>query len=110
VDAPLDRDWPGAHNTGVPDGVALTRYDGPCTIEENHTRLDARLVDCERLRIVAEDVTITRTRINGRIDTPDPRDEKYSFSFVIEDSEVHVGNVLGLTGISRGTSGRAGSR
>lgn len=99
---PLERDWPGPDNTGVPDGVELTAYDGPCTIEEDGTLLDAVLVDCERLRIIAEDVTISRSRINGRIDTPDPRDANYSFSFVIEDSEVHVGDVLGLTGIKQG--------
>lgn len=99
---PLDRDWPAAHNTGVPDGVELSPYEGPCTIDRNGTLLDAVLVDCERLRIVAEDVAITRSRINGRIDTPDPREDKYSFSFVIEDSEVHVGDVLGVTGIKQG--------
>lgn len=64
--------------------------------------IDAALVDCQRLRIVANNVTITRSRINGRIDTPDPNDKNFSFSFRIEDSEVHVGDVLGVTGIKQG--------
>lgn len=98
----VDRDWPDAENTGVPDGLSLASYVGPCTIATDNTVIDAMLVDCDRLRIVARNVTITRTRINGRIDTPDPGDGKYAFSFTIEDSEVHVGDVLGVTGIKQG--------
>jgi hypothetical protein len=98
----LDRTWPNADNTGVPDGVVLTPYTGRCTIDEDNTVIDAAVVDCDRLRIVADNVTILRTRVNGRIDTPDPADKKYSFSFRIEDSEVHLGNVLGVTGIKQG--------
>lgn len=98
---PMNRNWPNASNTGVPAGVTLTPYTGSCTIQQDNTVIDAKLVNCERLRIIADNVTITRSRINGRIDTPDPEDPNYSYSFRITDSEVHVGNVLGITAIKQ---------
>jgi len=75
--------WPGPTNTGVPDGVQLTAYTGPCTITTAGTVIDGKAVDCD-LVIAAEDVLITRSRINGEINGG----EGTGSSFRVEDSEI----------------------
>lgn len=75
--------WPGAANTGVPSGVALTAYTGPCTITVAGTVIDAKEVTCD-LSIRATDVRITRSRIHGEINGG----EGTGSSFRVEDSEV----------------------
>lgn len=54
--------WPGQSNTGVPSGVALSNYTGPCTITVNNTVIDAKLINC-RLEIGATGVVIKRNKI-----------------------------------------------
>jgi hypothetical protein len=75
--------FPGAGNTGVPAGVTLTDYTGPCTIGTNGTVIDAKTVNCD-LSIRATGVVIKRSRINGEING----DEGTGSSFTVEDSEV----------------------
>ncbi len=70
--------WPGAHNTGVPAGTVLTAYTGSCTITTPNTTIDAKTINCE-LEIQAANVTITRSKINGRI---------------IVDTDTKVNNIL----------------
>jgi hypothetical protein len=86
--------WPGEHNTGVPAGTELTAYDGPCTITEDGTTIDAKRIECD-LRIRAADVVVSRSRIMGSIATDE---ESEGFSFRISDSEVDVGDRAG-TGV-----------
>jgi hypothetical protein len=75
--------WPGPDNTGVPAGVTLTAYAGPCTITAANTVIDAADVACD-LDIRAPGVTISRSRIHGEINGG----EGTGSSFLVEDSEV----------------------
>jgi len=75
--------WPGPTNTGVPDGVQLTAYTGPCTITTAGTVIDGKAVDCD-LVIAAENVLITRSRINGEINGG----QGTGSSFRVQDSEI----------------------
>jgi len=75
--------WPGADNTGVPSGVTLTAYTGPCSITVPNTVIDAKEVNCD-LSIATTGVQITRSRIHGEINGG----EGAGSSFRVEDSEV----------------------
>lgn len=77
--------WPGAANTGVPDGTILTAYTGPCTVTVANTVIDAKTVNCT-LSIRAANVIITRSRINGRVENGSASNPGRSFT--IRDSEV----------------------
>ena len=52
-------------NTGIPDGTPLTPYTGPCTIREQGTVIDAKLINCSPLRIDTTGARITRSRVTG---------------------------------------------
>ncbi|GIJ79389.1 hypothetical protein SAMN05443287_101955 [Micromonospora phaseoli] len=77
--------FPGAGNTGVPAGVQLARYSGPCTITKAGTVIDKRHVSCSLL-IKAKDVVIRSSRVDGAI-----RLEGGSYSVRIEDAEIDGG-------------------
>ena len=79
--------WPGPSNTGVPEGVSLAPYTGPCAITKPQTIIDAKLVNCD-LRIRAAGVVITRSRVNGYISSDSEKSTGYSFT--LEDSEVNA--------------------
>lgn len=82
---PWDGCWPGEENTGVPDGVSLSTYSGPCTITATDTIINAQLItNCARLDIQAAGVRITSSRIIGGLDTLDAPSTVY-----VADSEVH---------------------
>jgi hypothetical protein len=81
--APAGGEFPNAANTGVPPGVALSDYTGPCTITKNDTVIDAKTVNCD-LQIRATGVVITRSRVNGEINGG----EGTGSSFRVEDSEI----------------------
>ena len=53
---------PGAGNSGVPGGVTLAAYAGPCTITTAGTVVDGADVTCN-LVIAAPDVTVRRSRL-----------------------------------------------
>jgi hypothetical protein len=76
--------FPGPGNVGVPAGTELTPYEGPCTITEAGTVIDAKVVDCD-LDIQTTDVVITRSEVNGHIETP----ERTAYAFRVEDSLVN---------------------
>ncbi|MCP3423042.1 hypothetical protein [Nocardioides pinisoli] len=80
--------WPSAANTGVPAGVQLQPYRGPCTITRDGTVIDAKLVDCD-LEIQAAGVVITRSRINGTVWNDY---EAHDTSFKIKRSNVDAGD------------------
>jgi hypothetical protein len=79
--------FPGAANTGVPAGTALSAYSGPCTITANNTVIDAKTISCS-LTIRAAGVSITRSKINGVVYLDN---SSSGFSFAISDSEVDAG-------------------
>lgn len=77
--------WPGEGNTGVPDGVILSNYSGPCTITAANTIINAQLItNCDRIDVQAAGVRITNSRIIGGLDTLAAPSTVY-----IADSEVH---------------------
>lgn len=78
--------WPGASNTGVPAGTALTDYTGPCTITVAGTVIDAKTVRCD-LAIHTSGVKISRSLVLGSIGD----DETDTHSFTVTDSEVSAG-------------------
>jgi uncharacterized membrane protein YgcG len=73
--------WPGASNTGVPNGVALTNYTGPCTITTPNTVIDAKNITCQIL-VRADNLTIKRSYLTGGVSGL----EADGASFRIEDS------------------------
>jgi hypothetical protein len=79
--SPAPVGWPGPDNTGVPDGVTLAIYTGPCTIVVPDTVIDAALINCD-LDVRASGVAIKRSRVNGAVHGP------AGASYIIEDSEV----------------------
>ena len=77
--------WPGPGNTGVPTGIKLTDYTGPCTISANNIVIDAKLVNCA-LDIEAPGVTIRDSKIIGQVHNNN------SGALLIEDTEINGGN------------------
>ena len=86
--------FPDADTTGVPPGVTLTPYAGPCTIDVDGTVIDGRVVDCD-LSIQASGVVIRNSVVNGTIGNDE---NTPGHDFVVSDSEVRVGDRVG-TGI-----------
>ncbi|MEV6963559.1 hypothetical protein AB0M47_00460 [Hamadaea sp. NPDC051192] len=84
--------WPNASNTGVPAGTKLSTYGGPCQIKTAGTVIDAKTVNCT-LEVRAANVTIKRSKINGRVvlDTDISGSSRWSYTLV--DSEVDAGLV-----------------
>jgi hypothetical protein len=78
---------PNADNTGVPAGVTLATYKGPCTIAKSGFVIDGKIVNCDALEIRTTDVKITNSRINGRLVTT----ERSNYSYTLTDSEVNAG-------------------
>ncbi len=76
--------WPGASNTGVPSGVTLTNYTGPCTITTANTVIDAKNITCDGLEIRANNVTISRSKIKTGVSGM----EAAGYAFSITDSEI----------------------
>jgi hypothetical protein len=58
--------FPGAQDTGIPPGVALTRYTGPCTITVANTVIDAKRIGCD-LDIRTTGVVIRRSLMTGEV-------------------------------------------
>jgi hypothetical protein len=95
----------------VPDGVALTPYDGPCTITVDDTVIDSRRMSCN-VTIRARGVVIRNSYITGPVEIR-PQDldgvsgvsigdyPLSRYSLLIEDSEIHIGP-MGATGLQRG--------
>jgi len=69
----------------VPAGTSLSAYSGPCTIKAD-TVIDGKTINCG-LSITAGKVTISRSKVNGRIDVINDA------SLAISDSEVDGQNV-----------------
>ncbi|SFA79505.1 hypothetical protein SAMN05192575_101440 [Nocardioides alpinus] len=82
-----ERKWPSAANTGVPAGVTLQPYNGPCAITRDNTVIDGKLVDCD-LEIRAAGVIITNSKINGTVWNDY---EAHDTSFKIRRSNVDAG-------------------
>jgi hypothetical protein len=93
--------FPDASCTGWQHtGVTLTAYTGPSTITTTGTVIDGKQINGE-LRINANNVTVRRSRINGRIFTE--YSNRYT-GILLEDVEIDGGNTtlacLGPSGFS----------
>jgi hypothetical protein len=77
--------FPSGSNTGVPAGVVLSPYTGPCTITAANTVIDAKTINCT-LVIQASNVRITRSKINGNVDS-----DSSGVSVALEDVEIDGG-------------------
>lgn len=90
--------FPGPANTGLPDGVTLRPYDGPCTIETAGTVITDRAVGCDRLVVQAAGVTVSRSRLKV-VDV-----DRAGASLVVEDSEIdggtHPGAAVGYADVT----------
>jgi hypothetical protein len=76
---PPRRTFPNSRNTGVPRGLKLTPYKGPCTITKDDAVIDAKTVNCD-LEIRASHVVITRSKINGYLSSGTEKHTGYSFT------------------------------
>ncbi|MFI5908256.1 hypothetical protein [Dactylosporangium sp. NPDC051541] len=74
--------FPGPDNTGVPAGVKLAKYPGPCSITKAGTVISAKLVQCD-LEIKAANVTIEKSQIDGTVNGA-------NVAFTITDSVVNA--------------------
>lgn len=88
--------WPDATNTGVPTGTTLTNYSGPMVITVPNTVIDAKKITGD-LTINAANVQITRSRIVGRVITPDTSN---TYSVTLSDSEVQAGSDATQTAVA----------
>jgi hypothetical protein len=87
---------PGADNTGVPAGTALTRHDGDLTITTAGAHIDALDIH-GYVKIAAPNVRITRSIIRGGAAATSVRGllESYTTAntgLVVEDSELRPAN------------------
>jgi hypothetical protein len=87
---PADQ-FPNLADTGVPNGVTLTNYTGPCVIQTDNTIIDSMLINnCpDGMGFYAKGIVVRKTRINTLVTTNDD----LAFSIYFEDSEVHAGTV-----------------
>ena len=90
----LGRSFPNAQTTGVPAGVALSAYTGPCTIQTDNIVIDAKIINCD-MRILAQNIKITNSVINGPIYSDS---DYFNGSFSMTDSEVRMPQSAG-TGV-----------
>jgi hypothetical protein len=82
--------FPGPKTTGVPPGTQLQPYTGPCRITTADTVIEAKAVKCDYLEIVAPNVQIRNSSIEGSVWVDSP---KQGGSFAITDSTVDAGEV-----------------
>ncbi|MDI6101727.1 hypothetical protein QLQ12_24195 [Actinoplanes sp. NEAU-A12] len=80
--------FPDAASTGVLDGTSLRSYDGPCTIKESGTVIEASDVRCPLL-IQAADVVIRNSKVTGSVKV-----EGKGHSLLIEDSDIDGGEAF----------------
>jgi hypothetical protein len=87
--------FPGPANTGVPAGVKLTSYSGPCTITKAKTVISGKHIRCDLL-IRAAGVVIEKSKIDGTISNT-----SQSYSFTLRDSTLNAtpDEVLQVTGV-----------
>jgi hypothetical protein len=92
--------FPDASNTGVPPGTELSDYTGPCLITAKGTVIDSKTVNCN-LAVMAADVMISRSKINGQVVLDTDRPAAKDWSMTLQDSEVDAG-VVQLAAVSTG--------
>jgi hypothetical protein len=76
--------WPGPGNTGVPAGITLSAYTGPCEISQD-TVISDKTVDCA-LNLNSGNLTLTDSMVNGEVYN------NGSGSVLIEDTTMNGGS------------------
>ena len=89
--------FPDAGSTGAPE-TGLQPYSGPCSITEDGTVIDAKVVDCD-LSIRAADVVVRRSVINGTISSGGDPSSRYSFALVHSTLDVSPDGARLETGV-----------
>lgn len=79
--------FPDESNTGVPAGTRLTRYSGNCAFDRPGTVIEGKIIVCDRVVILAPNVTIRSSEIQGWIDV-----SPAAADLTLEDSTVNAGN------------------
>jgi len=90
VGPPVGGAWPNAGSTGVPAGVALSTYTGPCVVTTPNTVIDAKTINCD-LEVRTANVTIKRSHINGTVLLDSDLSGSSAWSYTLVDSEVNAG-------------------
>jgi hypothetical protein len=80
--------FPDADSTGVPAGIRLGGYKGPCTITKAGTVIEARDVRCS-LVVKADRVVIRKSKVTGTVKV-----EGGGNSLHIEDSDINGGQAF----------------
>ena len=89
--------WPDASNTGAPDS-GLTAYNGPCTITQDGTVIDHKIVGCS-LDISAAHVVIKNSVVNGTINSGGDEGSSSSFALIRSTLDVSPNGSLMETGV-----------
>lgn len=92
---PGSQTYPNATNTGVPEGVNLTSYTGPCFVTAANTVIDSQEVNCapDGMTVRAAGLVIRNSRVNGLIRLDTDVAGAAGWSVTITDSEVDAGVV-----------------
>lgn len=85
--SPTPAAFPDEANTGVPAGTPLTKYTGSCAFEKAGVVVQNKIIDCDRVAILAPDITIRSSQINGWIDV-EPGNNAH---LTLVESEVDAG-------------------
>jgi hypothetical protein len=99
------RPWPPTPtNVGVPAGMSLKAYNGPCTITKAGQVIEGRTITCAPLEIRTTGVVIRDSKINGAIfvgsqDDSDPAG-KGATGVTVLDSEIDASSTPDLRPIS----------
>lgn len=78
--------FPDESNTGVPASTRLTRYSGGCAFDRPGTIVKGKIITCDRVVILAPNVTIRSSEIHGWIDV-----SPAAAHLTLEDSNVNAG-------------------
>jgi hypothetical protein len=81
--------FPGPSNTGVPAGTVLSDYTGPCRITTADTVIDEMTIDCHPLEVVAENVVLKNSKVDGGIWVDSPE----AGSVTVIDTTIDAGEV-----------------
>jgi hypothetical protein len=76
----------------------LTTYTGPCTITAANTVIDAKTVNCD-LSIRAAGVKISRSKINGTVNSGDSVSSGYSFTLSDSNVDASPNSARQVTGV-----------
>lgn len=82
--------FPGPEDTGVPDGVQLSPYTGPCQITTDDVVIEAKTVNCS-LDIRAANVLVSNSKLNGPVILDTDLAGADRWSLTLQDSEVDGG-------------------